>query len=133
VPISVVNRSAEAMRRYEDAAYKGMDAAANHLRVEVQKAFGSWYYKGGAFRSTLQVKQAIRRTPPMRTPTGFEARVGIKGGEVGMVALYWELGHRNTFTRRYERVEIWVPTAVKETPAMQTTFARVVARFMNRS
>jgi hypothetical protein len=128
VPIKITDRSGEANARYREASRMGMDAAANHLRVSVVKAFGSWYYKGGAFRSTLQVKQSIRRVGPFPGRDGWEAQVGTNKIE----ALYWELGHRNLFTRKFERVEIWVPTAVQEVGTMQATFGRVVARYMNR-
>ena len=127
--VTVIDRGAEALRRYDDAARKGLDGAANHLRVEIQKAFGSDYYKGGAFRSTLQVKQSIRRSPPAKGPDGrWNATVGTKLIE----ALYWELGHHNRFTRKYERVQLWVPTALANVQRMQQTFSVVVARLMNR-
>jgi hypothetical protein len=45
-------------------------------------------------------------------------------------ALYWELGHRNAFTRKYERVQLWVPTAVENVARMQKTFSVIVARIM---
>lgn len=106
-----------------------MDATTNHLQREVVKAFGSDYYKGGAFRSTLQVKQSIRRQGPNWTGTGWEALVGTHLIE----ALYWELGHRNTFTRKHERVRLWEPTARQETPAMRNTYGRVFARYMERA
>lgn len=126
--VTVVNRSREALARYDDAADRGLDAAANHLRTQLLKAFGSDYYKGGAFRSTLQVKQSIRRLMPWRTAQGWQTTIGTKLIE----ALYWELGHQNVFTRKYERVQIWVPTAADNVDAMRATFARVVARIMGR-
>jgi hypothetical protein len=128
VSVTVTDNSLRVMDRYRDAARMGMDAAANHLKVSVQKAFGSWYYKGGRFRSTLQVKQSIRRDGPTWAGKGWEATVGTNKIE----ALYWELGHMNTFTRKYERVEIWVPTGAREVQAMRDTFARVVTRMMKQ-
>jgi hypothetical protein len=121
-----IDRSAMAVARARDAGAKAMDAASAHLTNEVKKAFGSDYYKGGAFRSTLQVKQSIRRVGPTWAGTGWEAVVGTHIIE----ALYWELGHHNAFTRKYERRELWKPTALSQAEAMRTTFARVFARFM---
>jgi hypothetical protein len=126
VSVTVVDRSGVAIRRYDEASRLGLDAAANHLRVEIVKAFGSSYYKGGRFRSTLQVKQSIRKLMPSRSGTGWETSVGTKFIE----ALYWELGHRNAFTRKYERVQLWVPTAVDNIQRMQKTFSVIVARIM---
>lgn len=126
MPVTTVDNSRQALARYDDASMRGLDAAANHLRTELLKAFGSSYYKGGRFRSTLQVKQSIRRLMPYKTADGWETTIGTKLIE----ALYWELGHRNVFTRKYERVQLWVPTAADNVDAMRRTFARVVARLM---
>jgi len=127
VSVTTTDDGAQFEAQYTAAAKTGVDVAANHLRVAVQKAFGSDYYKGGAFRLTLQVKQSVRREVT-RGPRGWEAVVGTKFIE----ALYWELGHRNLFTRKYERVELWVPTALREVDAMRAAFARVVRRIMLR-
>ena len=124
--VTISRYDAAARDRYREGARKGMDAASNHLRVSVQKAFGSWYYKGGRFRSTLQVKQSIRRDGPKWDGEGWESLVGTNKVE----ALYWELGHHNVFTRKYERRELWKPTAIAQAEAMRATFARVFARFM---
>lgn len=126
--VTIVDRSSAVPARWDDASRRGLDAAANHLRTELLKAFGSDYYLGGRFRSTLQVKQSIRRLAPYKTANGWETTVGTNKIE----ALYWELGHRNTFTRKYERVQLWVPTATDNVDAMRATFARVVARLMGR-
>ena len=124
--VTVVDRSGAVPGRWDDASRRGLDAAANHLRTELLKAFGSDYYKGGRFRSTLQVKQSIRRLAPYRTADGWETTVGTNKIE----ALYWELGHQNTFTRKYERVQLWVPTATDNVEPMRANYARVVARLM---
>lgn len=124
--VTIVDRSQQARARYDDASMRGLDAAARHLKTEVIKAFGSNYYKGGRFRSTLQVKQSIRHLTPYKVSGGWESTVGTKFIE----ALYWELGHHNTFTRKYERVQLWVPTAADNVETMRATFSRVVARLM---
>ena len=126
--VTTVDRSREALARYDEIVPRALDGAAKHLVDEVRKAFGSTYYLGGRFRSTLQVKQSIRRLTPYKTPAGWETVVGTKLIE----ALYWELGHRNIFTRNPERVQLWVPTATANVERMQKTFAYVVARFMGR-
>lgn len=129
MPVDVVDNSRQAISRARDAGYKAIDATANHLQREVVKAFGSDYYKGGRFRSTLQVKQSINRTFPYRRAFGWESQVGTRFIE----ALYWELGHHNIFTRKYERVRIWEPTAMKELSAMRQTYGRVFTRYMTRA
>lgn len=125
VDIKVTDRSAEVRARYGQGARAGVDAAANLIQREVVKAFGSDYYTGGAFRSTLQVKQSIRRQV-MAGPTGWVALIGTKIKE----ALYWELGHTNIFLRRKIRVQIWVPTAQAQADNARQEFAKIVARVM---
>ena len=116
----------QAIDRSRNAGRLAMDATGNHLQREVVKAFGSDYYKGGAFRSTLQVKQSIRRVGPTATADGWEVLVGTQLIE----ALYWELGHYNTFTRKHERVLLWEPTARQQADAMRKAYGRVFARYM---
>jgi hypothetical protein len=43
VSVTISRYDAAARDRYREGARKGMDAASNHLRVSLQKAFGSWY------------------------------------------------------------------------------------------
>ncbi|MCW5591057.1 MAG: hypothetical protein KIS74_03060 [Burkholderiales bacterium] len=127
IDVTLTDNSENARRRYEEAARLGIDAAANVLVREVKKAFGSDYYKGGAFRGTLGVRGSITRTNAERGPSGWSAQVGTRFIE----ALYWELGHFNTFTRQHERVRIWEPTAIAQEPAMRAAFARVAKRVMD--
>lgn len=122
----LTDNSAAFRARYREAARLGIDAAANVLEREVAKAHDASYYKGGAFRGTLKVRQSIRRSPPEATPTGWAAKVGTNK----LPALFWELGHINLFTRKYERNRIWVPTAMANLERMRKNFAAVVARVM---
>lgn len=126
VNVTITDRGDLARRRYDEAARLGVDAAANVLQREVTRAHGPSYYKGGAFRGTLKVRQSIRRSDPERGPAGWFSYVGTKI----IQALYWELGHHNLFTRQYERVRIWEPTALAQVAAMRSAFARVVARVL---
>jgi hypothetical protein len=127
ITATITDRSEEGHRRYEEAARLGVDAAANVLQREVTQAHDSTYYKGGAFRGTLYVRQSIRRSDPERGPDGWSSTVGTKIIE----ALYWELGHHNLFTRQYERVRLWEPTALAAITRMRDAFARVVRRIMD--
>lgn len=123
----LTDRSDAALRQYREAARLGVDAAANVLEREVAKAHDSTYYKGGAFRGTLLVRQSIRRSAPEQSRGGWMSKVGTNK----IQALFWELGHHNIFTRQYERVELWVPTALANLERMRANFAAVVARVMN--
>lgn len=131
MPVDFKDNSKGLIAKSKDAGRKAMDATANYLQRQVVKAFGSDYYLGGAFRSTLYVKQSIRRTRPRWTDAGWESEVGTKLIE----ALYWELGHRNIFKRvngqpTFQRVRIWEPTALESLPEMRATYARVLKRYL---
>jgi hypothetical protein len=128
VSVTFTDNSQRARDSYREAARRGVDAAANVLERELKKAHND-YYTSQAFRSTAQIRQSIRRVGPTMGPDGWEARVGTNK----MIALYWELGHHNIFTRKYERVRIWEPTALQNVARMRDAFARVVARAMNRA
>lgn len=47
-----------------------------------------------------------------------------------MYAVYWEYGHLNLFTRKYERQERWGPTLRRKSDDMVAAYARVYSRFM---
>lgn len=132
--VTVVNKSGAVPGRWDDASRLGLAAAVNVLKTAVLKEFGSDYYKGGAFRSTLQVKQSVRSVGPYKTPSGWEAILGTKLIE----ALYWELGHRNHWMKvngqpTYQRVRIWEPAGISSTSEMRSAYGRVVARVMGRA
>lgn len=126
--VTITDRSREAFDRYREAARMGVDAAANVLEREVKKAHNA-YYTSQAFRSTAQIRQSIRRVGPTLEDGSWTSRVGTNK----KIALYWELGHYNIFTRKRERVRLWEPTAMANVERIQATFARVVARYMNRA
>jgi len=127
MPVELTDRSNEFQSAYDRAAYTALSATARHLKQQVQYSFVSKnYYKGGAFRSTLQIVQSIGYKPPVRGMKGWETVVGTKH----IVALYWELGHHNAFTRKFERVEIWKPTMLRERQAMRAMFGATLRRLL---
>lgn len=129
----LTDRSPEFRARYREAARLGVDAAANVLEREVAREFFSRKgYKTGAFAGSLRIGQSVRRSPPEQS---FDAYTGApiwvsRVGTNKLAALYWELGHYNIFTRGYERVRIWVPTASRNVERARRAFAAVVARVM---
>lgn len=142
------DKSKEAEARYDRAAKAGVTASAQTLLNALKRAYNK-YYTSENFRSTLQIRQSLRRSDTEQGPDGYYAIVGVptamvtpgkKAGDVkslfdkpvdrGKVALYWELGHYNVFTRKFERVEIAVPAATEAAQAMTDAWARTVKRYM---
>jgi hypothetical protein len=133
VAVKMVNRAKQVTAAYERASRLGMDAAANLYEREVKRAHGD-HYTSQAFRSTLSVRQSIRRTKPMKSSDGWYSRIGTKLRQ----PLYWELGHRNIFIRdgsgnpKFVRREIWKPVAIAQAQAIRDAYARVVSRILEK-
>lgn len=140
VMATVQNHAKKAERRYNMAARAGVVASSQHLLNEIKKAYQD-YYTSGAFRSTLQIRQAWRRANPEKDKDGWYTIVGVptasetpEGADTpvdrGLVALGWELGHDNLFLGRKVRMAIAVPTATQAANGMKDAWARVVKRYM---
>jgi hypothetical protein len=128
VSVTTTDNRRKVSAAYDNAARLGMVAASNVYQREVQRAHGD-HYTSQMFRGTLSVRQSIRRTEPTKGLGGWAVRVGTKLRQ----PLYWELGHYNLFTRKYERREIWKPTALNHIKAIRAAYARVVKRVMGNA
>ncbi len=148
IAATVVNHTGKALKRYDTAARAGVVASSQHLLNELRKAYQD-YYTSGDFRSTLQIRQSLRRSDPEKGKDGWYAIVGVPTATVtptapgggpkslftkpvdrGLVALGWELGHDNIFLRKWVRMRIAVPTAEQSSEGMKRAWARVVKRYM---
>ena len=147
--VKVTDLSPQFLKQYRDASRMALDAAAALYEGNVKKRFFQGYYTSQAFRSTAQVAQHISREAPVFRGGGWFSIVGIPDGQlakprgkkvkppktpttVGKIALAWELGHHNIFTRRWERVPIFKPVAIDSAKAMIDTYNRVLNRYMER-
>ena len=124
--VSVVDNRRQAVARADNAGRLGLAAAVTVLKNAVVNEFGSSYYLGGRFRSTLFVKQSVRFLTPYKTPAGYETILGTKL----IKALYWEVGHNNLFTGDREQVRIWKPAGDASSAAMQDAYNRIMVRLM---
>lgn len=140
--VSVTDNSGKFLRAYKEASRKATDAAAALYEGNVKKRFYQGYYTSQAFRSTAHIVQHIQRERPVLGQEGWVSLVGIPKGipvqltrlgktrpySVGEIALAWELGHHNLFSRRFERVEIFKPVALDSLDAIGKAYARVLTR-----
>lgn len=114
----------------DQALMDGLTAAAQHYANEVKQDLRGGY-TSGAFVSG-NVINSVAVDPGQRRGDVLEARVGTDV----MYALFWEVGHQNLFTRRYERVEIWRPRLLWESERMRArvlTVAKARLRSMGPS
>ena len=123
-----VSHAAAAKARLRAAQDAGLVAASvllqNRMKVALRKG-----YTSGDFITGRSVN-AVARTRP------HDADGGGRQVEVGTSLLYnlfWEIGHVNRWTRKYERVEKWRPTLLDSRTDLQREFARIVALVMQRS
>lgn len=108
--------------RMEHARASGLIAAATVL-VNAVKLGLRGGYTSGAF-VTGNVVGSVTRSEPLVTVAEGSIRVGTNVP----YALYWELGHQNLYTRRFERKEVWYPALRDNGEQMRAAYARAVRR-----
>lgn len=103
-------------RAFEAGVPEALTAAAllyqAALRPKLQRG-----YTSGNFTQGIQAA-AVQVTPPELVDGDAQVTVGTNE----LVSLYWEMGHQNLFTRKYERVEYWRETMEELAPAMAEQF-----------
>jgi len=108
--------------RYKSGREAGLIAAAQILvNVVARKLRGG--YTSGTF-VTGNVMASVTKSQPYPDGEGMSINVGTNV----RYALFWELGHHNIFTRKYERVPIWQPAAEECGPDCAAAFTRVANR-----
>lgn len=112
---------AQRMRAATDA---GLLAAAAVLETKVKEGLRGGYTSGRFV--TGHVMASVNHSEPELGPNGAFILVGTDV----MYALFWELGHQNLFTRKFERVEVWIPAFFGSRAEMLAAYQRVYSRFM---
>lgn len=110
---------AEALRRIDRGAQDGLRAQAYVIWREWKRQMAS--HKGGFTTGAFVGKgrhAAQRITIGPLIPLGRFGEYAIQVGTDVLYHLFWELGHMNAYTRKYERVETLRP-AVEDTTTEQ--------------
>lgn len=111
--------------RMRQAVDGGLLAAANVVETKVKEGLRGGYTSGDFV--TGLVLNSVTHSEPTLGGAGAYILVGTWVS----YALYWELGHQNLFTRRFERVEIWMPALLSTRAQQLAAFQRVFQRIMN--
>jgi hypothetical protein len=114
-----------ALRRGIDA---GLTAAAQNLHAKIRTRLLHGYTTGNFAHQMRGVAGRVVYTTPFDYNGGRAVSIGTGPTQVPY-ELYWEMGHRNVFTRRYDRVEVWQPIMRANADLAQAIIARNVARF----
>jgi hypothetical protein len=111
-------------RATQAALTAGAQVVVNGLKDEKPLGLRAGY-TSGAF-VTGNILNSIYTTDPQQDGGGWHVLVATDV----MYAVYWEYGHVNLFTRRYEREERWEPTLRRTRDEVVKAYQRVYARFM---
>lgn len=115
--------------RHERARVAALEAAANVVvnGLKDDKPLGlTQGYTSGDF-VTGNLLNSIFTTDPKQDGGGWHVLVYTDL----MYSVYWEYGHFNVFTRKYERQERWLPTLIRTQDEQVKAFQRVYQRFMS--
>jgi hypothetical protein len=116
-PLNVVfDHTDEIAERIPDAIDAGLQAAAYVYRDEVMRALAGGYTTGDFVTGRAMNSVAISE------PYDVDDDRAISVGTDLDYPMFWELGHHNIFTRRFERVEIWAPALDAMSPEMMDVF-----------
>ena len=115
-------------QRHARATDAALEAGANELinGLKDTKPLGlTQGYTSGAF-TTGNLLNSIQASEPYTEAGTRHIRVFTDV----LYALYWEMGHLNAFTRKYEREERWGPTLQRKDEDILAAYTRVYKRFM---
>jgi hypothetical protein len=113
------------IRAMDDAAPKGLHAAAYVVQNKVKENLRGGYTSGdfvtGHSMNSVTIGQVYR------AETGWTIKVGTPL----LYPLFWELGHNNIFTRKFERVEKWRPALVDSRFEAMQAYTRVYTQTLH--
>ena len=108
-------------QRYEEATKAGILAAAYIYTNAVKTRLMQGYTTGNFSHGGAGVAGSVTIGSVTRSGSGWTVDLGTNVP----YALYWEMGHFNLYTRRYERVEVWRQTFDAVADQMVAIFGRV--------
>lgn len=113
----------EALRRIDRGAREGLQAQARVIYNAWKRQMAS--HHGGFITGAFATGMAVGRiTIGPVLSLGRFGEYAIQVGTDRLYHLFWELGHMNIFTRRYERVETLKPAIEETRIEQQAAFTR---------
>lgn len=110
--------------RLRAASSAGLLAAAAVVENKVKDGLRGGYTSGRFV--TGHVLASVNHSEPALDANGAYILVGTDV----LYALFWEVGHQNLFTGRFERVEIWMPALLSTRAEQLAAYQRAFARHM---
>lgn len=112
--------------RLLDAVDAGLIAAGNVYANAVKRGLAGGYTSGDFV--TGRVLNSVTVSAPYMDSGG---RVISVGSDVDY-AMYWEFGHHNIFTRKYERVEVWRPALDEASAEIEDVFSGTAMSYLSQ-
>ena len=117
------SRSSVVLSQLAAAIDAGLVAAATTYQAEMKKVLAPGYTSGAFVTGNLV--NSIFTDGPVDENGVRVIRVACSATRNGApYPLYWELGHQNLFTRKFEREPRWVPTLMEQIPVLQDRFVQ---------
>src|SRR5437764_15375878 len=104
----------------DNAIDAGLVAAVQVPVAQVKRNLRGGYTTCAFSHGGAGVQGSVTWTTPVIEAAGWVIRFGTDR----LYALFWEIGHNNIFTRKYERVEIWMPALMNNAERIRATFDR---------
>ena len=114
------------VRKMSQANADALFAAAQVYRNAMTQALQGGYTSGAFYSGMQGVAGSVSVSEPQRDTLGGFIVVGTNVE----YAKFWEFGHNNYFTKRYERVEKWRPTLEEKGPEILAKYSAVYRRLM---
>jgi hypothetical protein len=119
--MSWTSNTARVTSALREAVGQGL-SAGGHLYANAVKRGLRGGYTSGTFVTGTSVS-SVQVTPPEMAGGVLQVRVGTNL----MYNLFWEIGHQNLFTGRFERVEVWRPALLANTAAIRERILTVAS------
>jgi hypothetical protein len=120
VTLRFKDHSAAFLAALERGQAKALFAAATVIKNAVKRGLRGGYTSGDF--TTGHNLRSISISPPEFDGRGTTIRVGTPL----LYPLYWEIGHHNIFTRKFERVPIWEPAYLDNRAEAFEAYSRVL-------
>lgn len=109
------------------ARFNGLLAATQVLINAVKRGL-----RGGYTSGKFTTGNVINSVTRGELETDYDDVMTMRVGSNVPYALFWELGHHNTFTRKFERVPVWVPAITGNLEQIRAAYARQYVATMKR-
>jgi hypothetical protein len=127
MPVNSNREQVEAQMALAEEA--GLIAAGNKYRNLMTVALQGGYTSGAFYSGMQGIAGSVSVSAVQQDSEGRFVTVGTNN----VYGKFWELGHMNLFTGKYERVEKWRPTMDENATDIIETYWRIHQRVMQRA